>query len=167
MEDEILSINPNRSVLTDPYVMRLPDGHVLVTATSIAFPDSCPRCGSSPADTGVLLKFTNESNLSIKLPFCRRCGWTLNVTQYLFVAAFCGSMFFVLPHMQTPALHWLGKVPSSIGPLAVFWISGWVAQQILQMVFKPGVRVVAAKKDSIELAFDDQMYAETFVALNR
>jgi ribosomal protein S27AE len=167
MEDEILSINPSRNVATDPYVLRLPDGHVRVTATSIAFPETCPRCGSSPANTHVILRFTNENNLSIKLPFCRRCGWILNITQYLFAAVFFASVFLVLPRLRFPAFPWLSKAPSFIGPLAIFWICGWTAQQTLQMFFKPGVKVVAAKKDFIELAFDDQMYAENFVGLNR
>jgi len=38
---------------------------------------------------------------------------------------------------------------------------------VFKTFFKPGVEVVAAKTNSIELAFDDQMYAERFVELNR
>jgi hypothetical protein len=167
MEDEILSINPSRSVLTDPYVIRLPDGHVRITATSILFPETCPRCGSSPANTTVSLSSGGESSQSIKLPFCRRCGWALNITQYSFVVAFCAFFFFVFPHLRIPIPSWLSGIPSSIVVIVVFLIIGLVSQLIFKMIFKPGVEVVVAEKDSIELSFDDQMYADKFVELNR
>jgi len=58
-------------------------------------------------------------------------------------------------------------VPRSIVLIAVFWIISWAFHQVFKTFFKPGVEVVAAKTNSIELAFDDQMYAERFVELNR
>jgi hypothetical protein len=167
MENEILSINPNRGVPSDPYVVRLPDGHVRVTATSILFPETCPRCGSSPASTNVSLHSANDSNQSIKLPFCRRCGWSLNITQYLFAAIVCSFFLLVLPHLRISTPNWLSKVPPSIVLIAFFWIISWAFQQVFKAFYRPGVEVVAAKDNSIELAFDDQMYAEKFVEMNR
>jgi hypothetical protein len=167
MENEILSIDPNRNVPSDPYVVRLPDGPVRVTATSILFPETCPRCGSSPASTNVSLHSARDSSQSIKLPFCKRCGWSLNITQYLFAAILCALFLLVLPHLRVPTPNWLSKVPPSIVLIAAFWIIGWAFQLVFKVFYKPGVEVVAAQKDSIELAFDDQMYAERFVELNR
>jgi len=168
MEDEILSIIPNRNTTTDPYVIRLPDGHVRVTATSIVFPETCPRCGSSPANTKVRLHLTkggSEHKPSIKLPFCQRCGLMLNITQYLFAAILVVIMLFVIPHLSRFSLF--SRWHSSVAFIASLWIISWVLDQVFKLFYKPGVEVVVAKEDCFELVFDDQMYAEKFVELNR
>ena len=167
MENEILSINPDRNVAVDPYVMRLPNGHVRVTAASILFPETCPRCGSSPADTNVNLSSDGEFSQSIKLPFCRRCGRALNITQYSFLVAICAFFYFFFPHLQISIPSWLSRIPSNIVVIAVFLIIGWGSQLIFKAIFKPGVEIVTADGHSIELSFDDQMYADKFVELNR
>jgi hypothetical protein len=171
MKDEVLSINPDRfdAMKSDPYVVRLPDGHVRVTASSIVFPETCPRCGSSPANTNVSLhlsKPNSENSPSIKLPFCKHCGWTLRITQYLFAAFFCSFMFALVPHLKIPIPNWLSKMPSGLVFIAVFLIISSVFNQVFKLFYKPGVEVVVADKDCFELAFDDQMYAEKFVELN-
>ena len=79
----------------------------------------------------------------------------------------CAFFLLVLPHLKDAIPNWLSKVPSSVVLIAVFWIISWAFQQVFKASFKPGVEVVAAQKNSIELAFDDQMYAERFVELNR
>ena len=140
MEDEILSIDPNRSTLSCPYVIRLADGHVRVTATSILFPESCPRCGSSPATSNIRLHSANDENQSIKLPFCRNCGWSLNIGQYLF-AAILFALFLLLPqHLRVPSPVWLSKVPSSIVLIAVFCVLSWMFQQVFKAFISLGLR---------------------------
>jgi len=162
MDDDILSINPDRGTRTsqglDPYVMRLPDGHVRVTAESIVFPETCPKCGAVPANTRVRLKGHGEGGRGISIPYCKRCGWALNVTQYLFIAVIVIGMFWIFPHL---------KLSSRLIFFAIVWGAGWLIQLVFQLVFKPDVAVVDWTSDSIDLSFENQVYAEKFVEMNR
>jgi hypothetical protein len=171
MQDETLSINPNRETRTsqglDPYVIRLPDGYVRVTAESIAFPETCPRCGSVPASVGVRLRGDGKGSHSITIPYCKRCGWSLNFIQYFFVAFLLVAMFVIFPHFKVPSFGWTAKLPSTVVLLAILLGASWVFEQLFKLFFKPRVSIIAWTKDSIDLSFEDQMYAEKFVELNR
>jgi hypothetical protein len=168
MEDEILSINPEKfgGRATDPYVVRLPDGHVRVTGSSIVFPETCPRCGASPANTKVGLGKGGEGKRTISLPFCKQCGWSLNLTRYVFLAIFL-PIWFAFPNMKLPLLRWFPKVSPGFLFIGIALILGWASDEVFKLIFKPRVEVVTAEKDSIVLAFEDQMYAEKFVEINR
>jgi hypothetical protein len=194
MKDEVLGTATAhfRVRTAAPCVVRLPDGHVQMTGDSARFPETCPRCGSSPANTCVKLR-VNKARLakleqasihvvkpairvfkgnipSIKFPFCRRCGWTLKITQFL-PAILGGAVISILD----PLIH-------NFRPRQVPWFSAGTAffagmmtaglitalfEYMPRLFINPGVKVVAATKDSVELVFDDLMYAEKFVLLNR
>lgn len=162
MDDDTLSINPDRerrkSLGLDPYVLRLPDGDIRVTAESIAFPEMCPRCGAVPANTRVRLKGQGKGSRSISIPYCKRCGWALNFIQYLFAALLLIGMLWMFPHL---------KVPSTLVLIAIAWGALWAFELLFKLSFKPGISVVAWTRDSIDLCFEDKMYAERLVELNR
>lgn len=162
MDDDALSINPDRKTRTsfslDPYVMRLPGGHIRVTAESVTFPETCPRCGAVPANTGVRLRGEGRGSRSISIPYCKRCGWALNFIQYLFAVLLLIGMLWIFPHLQ---------VPSTLVLTAIACGALWFFELLFKLSFKPGISVVAWTKDSIELSFEDQMYAEKMVELNR
>jgi ribosomal protein S27AE len=197
MEDGIISRTPDRFRVrtVEPRVARLPDGHVQMMGDIALFPERCPRCGGSPAKTEVKLRLTKgrlfkvndgtapagtevnlrsiraslfkNSNRTIKIPFCQRCGWTLKATQY--IPAILGGVFivFVIPLLQ----HSHRKLfPSFSTGIAVGMTASLVDaafRHLPRLFVKPGVQIVAITKDSAELAFDDPMYAEQFVLLNR
>jgi hypothetical protein len=168
MEDEFVSISPDRfgGVKREPYVTRLPDGHVRMAGTSVLFPEFCPRCGGTPAETNVRLHFAKDNRGSIKIPFCRRCAWTLNLTQYAFAALMCVLFLYFFPRFKFPHYRWLA-VPDFVPVIVVCVLLSMIFEQFFKLVFKPRVEVVMMWKDSAELAFEDQMYAEKFVELNR
>jgi len=89
----------------------------------------------------------------------------LNITQYLFAAILVVIMLFVIPHLSRFSLF--SRWHSSVAFIASLWIISWVLDQVFKLFYKPGVEVVVAKEDCFELVFDDQMYAEKFVELNR
>jgi len=184
-----------RARTVEPCVIRLPNGNVRVTGDAARFPDLCPRCERSPAKTEIKLRLTKprvfkadsadtpaqtdvnwsstkarrikSSNRVIKIPFCRQCGWPLKAAQYL--PAILGGVFivFVVPllqHSHRKLFPWF-----STG-LAVGMTASLVDvafRHLPRLFVKPGVEIVAITKDSAELAFDDPMYAEQFVLLNR
>lgn len=76
-------------------------------------------------------------------------------------------MLIVVPHLKIPTPNWLSKLPHGVVIIVFFLIISSVFDLIFKLFYKPGVVVVVADKDCFELAFDDQMYAEKFVELNR
>ena len=197
MEDGIFSKTADRFRVrtVEPRVARLHNGHVQMMGDTVLFPDRCPRCGSSPAKTEVKLRLTKarllkvndgstpagtevnlrsisasllkSSNRAIKVPFCRQCGWPLKVAQYL--PAILGGVFivFVVPLLQHshPKLFPWFSTGLAVGMTASFVDVAF--RHLPRLFVKPGVEIVAITKDSAELAFDDPMYAEQFVLLNR
>ena len=167
--------NRFKAQIQEPSVARLPDGHVRVRGNDARFPDRCPRCGTAPARTEVKLRFQKfriktcrKLNLhSIKLPFCTRCGRILNALPY--VIGLLGFLFatFVVPHIKTPGFSPHSILPSAFAIFLITLISGVAIEDLPRHFFKPGVQVVGADRDSADLAFDDPMYAEQFVLLNR
>jgi hypothetical protein len=147
--------------------MRLADGHIRVTADSIVFPKTCPRCGATPANTGVRLKGDGKGGRSIKIPYCKRCGWMLNFIEYSFAALLIGVILIVVPHFKVPIAGWTTKSSSTIAMFAVFFGAGWIFEQLFKLFFKPGVTVITWTRESIDVSFENQMYAEKFVELNR
>jgi ribosomal protein S27AE len=164
MKDEFVSIDPSRF---GGYVIRLPSGNVQVNGTLVEFPAFCPRCGSSPAKTGVRLHPPHDSEVSFVLPFCARCGWSLRLTGYLYAILLGAFMFFIFPHWKVPTLSFLSKVPTEVIEVLCFLAVGWVFSQIFELFYKPRVQLVGLKGDFAEFAFEDPMYAEKFVELNR
>jgi hypothetical protein len=185
-----------RAPTVEPCVVRLPDGHVQMKGDAARFPDTCPRCGSAPAKTMVKLRLTRfrlnkvndvtapletkiklrsararllskNSNRATKIPFCRRCGWTLNAAHY--IPALLGGVFivFVVPflqHFHHKLFPWF-STGIAVGVTASLVDAAF--RNLPRLLINPGVKVVVVTKDSVELAFDDQMYAERFVLLNR
>jgi hypothetical protein len=160
---------------SEPSVARLPDGHVRVRGSATRFPEKCPRCGAFPARTEVKLRFQKfraknfwrHSSQSIKLPFCARCGRTLNALPY--IIGLFGFLFatFVVPRIKTPGFSPHSILPSAFAVFLITIVSGGVIEELPRLFFKPGVQVLSADADSVDLAFDDPMYAEQFVLLNR
>jgi hypothetical protein len=199
MKDVIFGAVPAefRVRTVEPCVIRLPDGNVRMHGDSARFPDRCPRCGSSPASTGVKLRLTRsrlfkadsasapaqtdanlrairarliKSNRSIKIPFCRRCGWTLKITQFLPGFLGCAVIGFVDPRIQNfrpGQLPWFSAGTACLAGMLTAGVITAVFDYMPKLLIDPGVKVVAVTKDSAELAFDDPMYAEQFVLLNR
>ena len=59
------------------------------------------------------------------------------------------------------------KVPSTLVLIAIASGALWSFDLLFKLSFKPAISVVAWTKDSNDLSFEDQMYAEKFVELNR
>jgi hypothetical protein len=115
----------------------------------------------------VRASFLKNSNRAIKVPFCQRCGWTLKAAQYL--PAILGGVFivFVVPllqHSHHKLFPWF-STGLAVGITAS--LVDAVFKHLPSLFIHTGVEVVAITKDSAELAFDDPMYAEQFVLLNR
>lgn len=116
------------------------------------------------------MSLLKNSNRGIKIPFCRSCGWTLKVVQYLpailggAVTVFLGPM---IEHSHPRQIPWY---TSSIAVMAGMLTAGLVPaafEYMPRLFLSPGVKIVAITKDTAELVFDDLMYAERFVLLNR
>jgi hypothetical protein len=197
MEDEIFSKTPDRyrARTVESCVTRLPDGHVQMKGDAARFPERCPRCGSAPAKTMVKLRLTKllpfkvhsaspplktedvvhsvrlrlikNSNRAIKIPFCRQCGWTLKAAQYL--PGILGFVFivFVVPLLQHSHRNLFPWFSTAVAVGVTASLVDTVFRYLPNLFINPGVKLVAVTKDSAELAFDDQMYAEQFVLLNR
>jgi hypothetical protein len=196
MKDEIPGAIPAefRVPAVEPRVVRLPDGNVRMNGSSARFPETCPRCGGAPAETEVKLRLTprffkgndgyapakgNEemrsamvklfksNNRAIKIPFCRRCGWLLKSVQYL--PAILGTAFivFVVPYLQLSHPKLFPWVSTGIAVAVMASVVDAVCRHLPKLFVNAGVEVVAMTKDSADLAFDDPMYAEKFVELNR
>ena len=167
--------NRFKAPTAEPLVTRLPDGHVRVRGSDARFPDRCPRCGTAPAQTKVKLRFQKFhaknfwrlNSHSTKLPFCTRCGRTLNALPYIIGILGFLSATFVVPHLETRGLTPHSIFPSAFAIFLITVVSSATIEELPRLFFKPGVQVVAADKDSTDLAFDDPMYAEQFVLLNR
>ena len=180
-----------RSRTAERTVIRLPNGHVQVTGDSARYPDSCPRCGTRPAKTLVKLRAYKvrrtkpelgnfalnqpaikaaKGKITLKIPFCRRCGWTLKIIQFLPGILGAGVIGFLDPRIQS---YRPSQVPWFSAGSAVF--AGMLTTGLVTAAFEymprlfidPGVKIVAVGKGVVELAFDDQIYAEQFVLLNR
>jgi hypothetical protein len=193
MEDVISSKTSTlfRVRTVEPAVIRLPNGHVQVTGDSPRFPDSCPRCGSMPAKTLVKLRASKvrrkkseqgsvapvqpaikvaRGETLTKIPFCRRCGWTLKITQFLPGILGCGVIAFLDPRIQNfrpSGIPWFSAGTAVIAGMLTAALVNVVFEYLPTLLIDPGVKVVTVGKGIVELAFDDQLYAEKFVLLNR
>jgi hypothetical protein len=182
---------------TVPSVVRLPNGHVQMTGDSARFPDSCLRCGSSPAKTMVKLRLTKplfksndgifsveakanlrlvrtslfkNSNRRIKIPFCRCCGWTLKIIQFLpgiLGAVVIGILDPLIQNFRPRQVPWFSAGTAFFAGMMTAGLVTALFEYMPRLFLRPGVKIVAITKDSAELAFDDLMYAERFVLLNR
>ncbi|MGP8259458.1 MAG: hypothetical protein ACLQM6_05835 [Acidobacteriaceae bacterium] len=199
MKDEVLGTTTAqfRVRTAAPCVVRLPDGHVQMTGDSARFPETCPRCGSAPANTMVKLRLTKpifkindgiatvetnvklrmarmsllkNNNRGIKIPFCRRCGWTIKVVQYLPAILGGAVMVFlgpVIEHSHPRQFPWYSSGIAVIAGALTAGLIPVLFEYLPRLFIAPGVKIVAATKGSVELVFDDPMYAEKFVLLNR
>jgi hypothetical protein len=193
MEDVISSKTNNlfRVRIVEPPVIRLPNGHVQVTGDCARFPDSCPRCGSTPAKTLVRLRFYKfrhtkpeqgtiasdqpaikvaKRKIMIKIPFCRRCGWTLKITQFLPGILGCVVIGFLGPLIQNyrpRQLPWFSAGTAFLAGMLTAGLVNAVFEYMPRLLIDPGVKIVTLGKGIVELAFNDQIYAEKFVLLNR
>ena len=193
MED-VISNKANtlfRARTAEPTVIRLPNGHVQVTGDSSRFPDFCPRCGNRPARTLVkLLAYkarrskpeqgmmasdraaikVARGKVQIKIPFCRRCGWTLKISQFLPWLLGCVVIGFLDPRIQNyrpSQIPWFSAGTALIAGMVTAGLVTAAFEYMPRLLIDPGVKVVAVGKGVLELAFNDPMYAEQFVLLNR
>jgi hypothetical protein len=156
-------------------VVRLPDGNVRMNGSSAIFPKTCPRCGSVQANTDVKLRFAKFrlanflklNSWSVKIPFCQRCGGILNAVPW--VAGFVSFVFmtFVVPLLKIPGFGVPSRIPPYVAAALAAAFAAAAIEGVPRMMFKPRVEIVAVEKGSGELAFEDRMYAEQFVELNR
>jgi hypothetical protein len=175
MKDEILGTIPAefRVKTIEPRVARLPDGNVRMNGSGARFPETCPRCGRTPADTEVKLHFMKMRLASlthiqpVKIPFCKRCARTLKTAQYL--PAFLSGLFvaFAVPALKLTNPNLYPHVPAWLVVAVVPMLAGMMFEWAPRAFVKAGVEVVGVGKDFADLAFDDQMYAEKFVEMNR
>jgi hypothetical protein len=173
MKAEILGVTPVRfgAPATDPRVVRLPDGNVRINGDAARFPERCPRCGRFPAKTEVRLHFTKFRSrgplkgVSVKVPFCRSCGVALNSIPYVCGALSFVVLTFVLPHLKIPSS--VRIIPDHLLAAVIAVLVSVVIERVPRSLIRPGVEVVAVAKGSADVAFDDQMYAEQLVLLNR
>jgi hypothetical protein len=167
--------NRFKAQTAEPSVARLPDGHVRVRGSAARFPERCPRCGTVPARTKVKLRFEKFraknfsifNSHSIKLPFCTRCGRVLNALPYIIGMLSFVFITFAVPHIKTRGSSPHSIIPSAFAAFLITLISGIAIERVPRLFFKPRVQVVGADADSADLAFEDPMYAEQFVLLNR
>ena len=193
MKDAISSKTNNlfRARTAEPTVIRLPNGHVQVTGDSARFPDSCPRCGSTPARTLVKLRFYKarhtkpepgsfasdqpaikvaKGKIMAKIPFCRRCGWTLKIIQFIPGILGCAVIGFLDPRIQNyrpSQLPWFSAGTACFAGMLTAGLVNVSFDYMPRLFIDPGVKAVALGKGIVELAFNDQIYAEQFVLLNR
>jgi hypothetical protein len=193
MEDVISSKANNlfRARTADPAVIRLPNGHVQVTGDSSRFPDFCPRCGSRPAKTSVKLRAYKgrrtkpdqgimasdqaaikvaKGKIQIRIPFCRRCGWTLKTTQFLPGVLGCVVIGLLDPRIQNyrpSQLPWFSAGTAVIAGMLTAGLVTAAFDCMPRLIIDPGVKAVALGKGIVELAFNDPIYAEQLVLLNR
>ncbi len=177
MKDEIFGTMPAefRSMTIEPPVVRLPDGHVRVYRSGARFPNTCPRCGRSPAETEVKLGFMKlklasfTRNRSIKVPFCSRCGRTLKTARV--ISAILGALAVAAAESLISNRNLLPKIPPGFAAMIAAAVAAAVVGALFEwapnVFVRAGVEVVGMGKDFTDLAFDDQMYAERFVELNR
>jgi hypothetical protein len=173
MKVKVLTTIPDRVRIQArvPCVTRLPNGHVQMEGGSVRFPERCPRCGNSPANTEVKLRFTKMrlkgTGRSIKVPFCRRCGWTLKTVQYLPAILTTVFVIFVVPLLKLSHPTLFPKISEAAEIAILPAVAGAAFEWLPRLFIRSGVEIVAVKKGSAELAFDDPLYAEKFVLLNR
>ena len=111
-----------------------------------------------------------SSNRVIKIPFCRQCGWSLKVAQNLPVIFGCLAMGYLGPLIERShprQFPWFSSGIAVVTGAVAAGLVDAVLRYLPNLIIDPGVKVVAVTKDSAELAFNDQMYAEKFVLLNR
>jgi len=129
----------------------------------------------APAEANVKLymarmSLLKNSNRGIKIPFCRRCGWTLKVVQYL--PAILGgtvTVFLtpVIEHAHPTQFPWYSRGIAAMAGMLTAGLIPAAFEYMPRLFLTPGIKIVAIDKYSAELAFDDLMYAERFVLLNR
>ncbi len=193
MEDVISSKTniPFRPRTVEPTVVRLPNGHVQVTGDSARFPYLCPRCGSTPAKTLFRLRVDKvrrtkaepgsiasyqaaiklaTGKIMTKIPYCRRCGWTLKITQFIPAMLGCAVIGFLDPRIQNyrpSQLPWFSAGTACLAGMLTAALVNVAFDYMPRLLIDPGVKAVALGKGVVELAFNDPMYAEQFVLLNR
>lgn len=193
MDDVVASKTDNlfRVSTVEPAVIRLPSGHVQVTGDDARFPDSCPRCGGSPAKTLVKLHVSkvrckkpeprsiapSQPALKVatgtilnKIPFCRRCGWTLKTIQFLPGIVGVVAIGFLDTRIQNyrPAqFPWFSAGTAVFAGMLAAALVTAALDYMPRLFIDPGVKIAVLGKGKVELAFNDPVYAEKFVLLNR
>jgi hypothetical protein len=111
-----------------------------------------------------------KGNIITKIPFCRRCGWTQKTAQFIPAILGCAVIGFLDPRIQNyrPAqLPWFSAGTACFAGMLTAGLVNAAFDYMPRLLIDPGVKAVALGKGIVELAFNDQMYAEKFVLLNR
>jgi hypothetical protein len=111
-----------------------------------------------------------RGKITFKIPFCRRCGWTLKIIQFVPGILGCAVIGFLDPKIQNyrpGQLPWFSAGSAALAGMLTTGLVTAVFDSMPRLFLDAGVKVTALRKGVLELAFDDQMYAEQFVLLNR
>ena len=72
-----------------------------------------------------------------------------------------------IEHSHPRQLPWYSSGVAVVAGMLTAGLVPAAFEYMPRLILRSGVKVVAATKDSAELVFDDLMYAERFVLLNR